>query len=53
MLLVVVYGDEDHAVVGEEGVEEVEAGPHHAEPLVGAEQVFAGDRAVLGEPAAH
>ena len=41
MNLVVVNGDEDGAVLSEEFLEQLEAGPHHAEPLVVALEVFA------------
>ena len=53
VLFVVVDGDEDCAVVGQEFFEEVEAGPHHAEPFVVAFQVLAVHGAVLAEPFAH
>ena len=40
---VVVNGDEDGAILGEELFEELEAGPHHAEPFVVALEVVALD----------
>ena len=44
VLLVVVDRNENHAVVGKQVLEQVEARPHHAEPLVVAFQVFVIDR---------
>ena len=51
MLFVVVNGNEDDAVVGQQFAEQLQAGPHHAEPLVVALQVFAVNR--LMEPLSH
>ena len=51
VLLVVVDGNENHAVIGEQLLKQLQARPHHAEPLVVAFQVFVVNR--LMEPLFH
>jgi len=54
MHFVVVYGNEDGSIFGEQFFEELEAGPHHAEPFIVALEVFALDGVGgLFQPLAH
>ncbi len=51
VLFVVVNGHENHAVVGQQFAEQLQAGPHHAEPLVVTLQILAVNGLV--QPFAH
>ena len=54
VLLIVIQGDNYGTILGQQFFEELEAGPHHAEPFVVALEVFALDGvALLFQPLAH
>ena len=53
MLLVVVDGNEDRPVPRQQLLEQLQARPHHAQPLLMALQVLAVDRTVLLQPSPH